>query len=78
MATAWTILLALAPSLGVGFLFYKIMKAIIEGDRNERLAQARWEAGRPQADGTKDTRNDAHVPAARRSHNADGDARPHR
>lgn len=43
MSLLWAIVLALAPSIGVGFLFYKIMKAIIEGDRNERLAQSRWE-----------------------------------
>jgi hypothetical protein len=34
---------ALLPTIGVGFLFYHIMKYILEGDRRERLAQARWE-----------------------------------
>lgn len=34
----------LVPSLGIGFLFYKIMRAILEGDRNERLAHSQWEA----------------------------------
>ncbi|MBK7721191.1 MAG: hypothetical protein IPI32_02920 [Austwickia sp.] len=38
------ILIGLVPSLGIGFLFYKIMRAIIEGDRNERLAHSQWEA----------------------------------
>lgn len=44
MSLAWQIVAGLLPSIGVGWLFYKVMKAIIEGDRNERLAQSRWEA----------------------------------
>ncbi len=44
MDQLWAIVLAIVPSLGVGFLFYKVMRAIIEGDRNERLAHSRWEA----------------------------------
>ena len=35
---------ALLPSAGVAFLFYVIMKAMLEGDRSERLAHSRWEA----------------------------------
>lgn len=35
-------LLALLPTIGVGALFYFIMKAIIEADRRERVAQASW------------------------------------
>lgn len=46
MSMVWAYILALAPSVGVGFLFYKIIRAIIEGDRNERLAQSQWEAAR--------------------------------
>lgn len=38
------IVVGLVPSIGIGFLFYRIMRAIIEGDRNERLAHSRWEA----------------------------------
>lgn len=38
------VLYGLIPSLGIGFLFYKIMRAILEGDRNERLAHSQWEA----------------------------------
>ena len=37
-------LLALVPTIGVGTLFYFVIKSILEGDRRERLAQARWEA----------------------------------
>jgi hypothetical protein len=35
---------ALLPSAGVAFLFYVIMKAMLEGDRSERLAHSKWEA----------------------------------
>jgi hypothetical protein len=36
-------LIALVPSTGVGVLFYLVIKAMIEGDRRERAAHARWE-----------------------------------
>lgn len=42
--SVWPVVLAIVPSIGVGFLLYKVLKAILEGDRNERLAHARWEA----------------------------------
>ena len=35
---------ALLPSAGVAFLFYVVIKAMLEGDRNERLAHSKWEA----------------------------------
>jgi hypothetical protein len=35
---------ALLPSAGVAFLFYLIIKAMLEGDRSERLAHSKWEA----------------------------------
>jgi len=35
---------ALLPSAGVGFLFFVIIKAMLEGDRRERLAHSKWEA----------------------------------
>ena len=38
------VVVGLVPSIGIGFLFYKVMRAIIEGDRNERLAHSQWEA----------------------------------
>ncbi|HET7398895.1 MAG TPA: hypothetical protein VFJ94_10275 [Intrasporangium sp.] len=37
-------ILALAPTVGVAGIFYVVMKNILEGDRRERLAQAKWEA----------------------------------
>jgi hypothetical protein len=36
-------LIALVPSAGVGVLFYLVVRAMIEGDRRERTAHARWE-----------------------------------
>jgi hypothetical protein len=36
-------LVALIPSLGVLFLFVIVLKAMLEGDRRERAAQARLE-----------------------------------
>ena len=43
----------LAPSLGVGLLFYFVMKAIFNADRKEReaLAEAEHEADRRAAEG---------------------------
>ena len=39
-------LLALLPTVGVAWLFYIIIKNILEGDRRERIALAKWEAER--------------------------------
>jgi hypothetical protein len=36
-------LIALVPSVGVGILFYLVVKAMIVGDRRERIAHAKWE-----------------------------------
>jgi len=43
---------ALLPSAGVGFLFYLIIKAMLEGDRRERLAHSRWEADQERSAST--------------------------
>jgi hypothetical protein len=40
-------LIALIPSAGVGVLFYLVVKAMIEGDRRERAAHARWDKEHP-------------------------------
>lgn len=37
-------LVALVPSIGVGFLFYLAIRALVNADRNERAALARLEA----------------------------------
>jgi hypothetical protein len=50
--------LAIVPTVGVGVLFYFLIKSILEGDRRERLAQAKWEAEqdrRARAEGSATT-----------------------
>jgi hypothetical protein len=42
----WPVLAALIPSIGLLFLFWVLMKHILEGDRRERAAQREWEAER--------------------------------
>jgi hypothetical protein len=43
-------LIALAPSTGIGILFYVVIKAMLEGDRRERTAHARWEKEQERAE----------------------------
>ena len=45
----WMILAALIPSIGLLFLFWVILKHILEGDRRERAAIRRWEAEQDSA-----------------------------
>lgn len=40
----WPYLAAIIPTIVVAYLFYLIMKAILESDRRERAAVAKWEA----------------------------------
>ena len=39
---------AIIPSLGVLFLFWLTIRALISADRRERAAQARWDAAADQ------------------------------
>lgn len=39
----WPVIAALLPTAGLAYLFYVVMKHIIEGDRRERAAQREWE-----------------------------------
>ena len=48
---------ALLPSAGVGFLFYVVIKAMLEGDRNERLAHSKWEADQQQSASSRQQSN---------------------
>ena len=45
----WMILAALIPSIGLLFLFWVILKHLIEGDRRERAAIRRWEEEQDRA-----------------------------
>jgi hypothetical protein len=50
----WPYIAALIPSAGVGFLFWIVIKNMIEGDRKERLAHSQWDAQQPvEKDGEK-------------------------
>lgn len=35
---------ALLPTIGISFLFYMVVRHLMEADRRERRAQAQWEA----------------------------------
>ena len=43
MESVMPYVLALVPTIGMATLFYFVIKSILEGDRRERLAQARWD-----------------------------------
>lgn len=44
----WMILAAVLPSIGLLFLFWVILKNIVEGDRRERAALRAWDAEHPK------------------------------
>jgi hypothetical protein len=44
MTGIWPYVAAIIPSAGVGFLFWVVVKNMIEGDRKERLAHSQWES----------------------------------
>ncbi|UUZ44208.1 DUF2730 domain-containing protein [Janibacter limosus] len=46
----WPYVAALLPTLGVAFLFYWIIRYMIEADRSERKALAKWNADHKKAD----------------------------
>lgn len=48
---------ALLPTAGVAFLFYVVIKAMLEGDRNERLAHSQWEADQERSAASPDRPN---------------------
>ncbi len=44
LAALWPYVAALMPTVGLLYLFWVLMKHILEGDRRERAAQRQWEA----------------------------------
>jgi hypothetical protein len=54
MSGIWPYIAALIPSAGVGFLFWLVIKNMIEGDRKERLAHSQWDAQQAGQETTKD------------------------
>lgn len=49
----WPYLAALIPTVGVAFLFYWVVRYMIEADRSERKALAKWNAEHRQAPDVK-------------------------
>lgn len=46
----WPYVAALLPTVGVAFLFYWIIRYMMEADRRERKALAEWKANHPKND----------------------------
>ncbi len=44
MSGAWTIVAGVLPSIGLLALFWFAMRAIVRADRNERAAEAEYDA----------------------------------
>lgn len=44
--TVYPYVAALVPTIGILFLFYIVIRSVMEADRRERRAQAQWEAAR--------------------------------
>lgn len=44
MSGVWVGLAALIPSIGVGLLFWYVVRALVNADRTERQAQAQMDA----------------------------------
>lgn len=43
LGDVWPYIAALLPTIGLAYLFFVILKHILEGDRRERLAIRQWE-----------------------------------
>jgi len=54
MSGIWPYIAALIPSAGVGFLFWLVIKNMIEGDRKERLAHSQWDSAHAEDEDSKD------------------------
>jgi hypothetical protein len=48
---------ALLPTAGVAFLFYVVIKAMVEADRSERVAHSKWEADQGASGSAQHSRN---------------------
>jgi hypothetical protein len=57
MSATWPYIAALIPSAGVAFLFYVVIKHMVEGDRRERLAHSQWEREQEKARKADDAEN---------------------
>lgn len=51
----WPYVAALIPTLGLLFLFYLIMKNMLEGDRKERAAIRAWDQQKAGRENSQDS-----------------------
>lgn len=59
MSDLWKYIAALLPSSGLLYLFYVVLKHMIEADRRERAAVAKWEAENGSRSGDEDLRDES-------------------
>lgn len=59
MSGFWAAVGALAPPVGVGLVFWLVMRWIVQADRRERAAQARLDAEQPRQDDAARVQPDA-------------------
>lgn len=59
MNQIWPYAAALIPFLGAAFMFYVIMKNVLESDRRERIAIRKWEG---EHGGAEEKKSDAKAP----------------
>lgn len=60
----WPYISTLLPTAGLLYLFYVVMKHVVEGDRRERAAHAEWE----RQEDEKELRRQEEEELRRRSH----------
>lgn len=58
MSDLWKYIAALLPSSGLLYLFYVVLKHMIEADRRERAAVAKWEAENGPRSADEDLRDE--------------------
>ena len=64
MSTVWPYLAGILPTILVATLFYFLIKSMIEGDRRERIAQAKFEKEQDSRNRVVEDRPTPEAPAA--------------
>jgi len=59
MSELWPYLAALIPFVGMAWLFWLVMKSLVEADRRERRAHAQWEREANSQEGDQEMRREA-------------------
>ena len=71
----WPYVAALIPTVGVAFLFYWVVRYMIEADRSERKALAKWNAEHGEAPDVRGNMgNPAHDKAQEHSRGENADS----